>query len=164
MKKILKELLFPKYDRKFFIRLAVVALLSYLFFGYICIPVFISGASMEPAYSSRGFDFCWRPAFWFSSPKRHDVVIVRLAGKKVMLLKRIVALEGETVEFRKGRLYVDGREIDEPYVKKPCDWELPPRKVEKDCVYVVGDNRSTSMERHEFGQTSKSRIMGAPLW
>ena len=81
-----------------------------------------------------------------------------------MLLKRIVALEGELLEFRDGKLFVNGRRIDEPYVHLPCDWILPPRVVERGSVYVVGDNRSMPIESHYLGQTSIQRIVGAPLW
>ncbi len=81
-----------------------------------------------------------------------------------MLLKRVVALEGEQIEFRDGRLLVDGKELKESYVQYPCHWNLSPRRVEKDCVYVVGDNRNMPIENHHFGQTSKSRIIGVPLW
>ena len=81
-----------------------------------------------------------------------------------MLLKRVVAIEGEQVEFREGRLLVGGKELEEPYVRYPCRWNLSPRRVEKDCVYVVGDNRNMPIENHHFGQTLKSRIIGVPLW
>lgn len=81
-----------------------------------------------------------------------------------MLLKRVVAMEGETVEFRDGKLFVDGKEIDEPYVRYPCNWNLPPRQVEKDSVYVVGDNRSMPLENHVFGQAPIRRIVGGPVW
>ena len=92
------------------------------------------------------------------------MVAVRFAGSQVMLLKRVVASEGEHVEFRDGRLFVDGLEVVESYVRFPCNWNLPSRRVEKDCVYVVGDNRSMPIENHYFGQTSKIRVMGGPLW
>lgn len=92
------------------------------------------------------------------------MVAVRFAGKRVMLLKRVVAVEDERVEFRDGKLYVDGNEIDEPYVRYPSNWNLPPRRVEKDSVYVVGDNRNIPLENHVFGQTSIKRVIGAPLW
>lgn len=77
-----------------------------------------------------------------------------------MLLKRIVALEGETVEFRKGLLYVNGSVISEPYVQFSSDWDLPPREVAPGHVYVVGDNRGTSMDRHRFGEIDMTRIVG----
>ena len=160
----LKEIFFPKITRLFLIRLGIIIVCAYPFFAYICIPLYINGASMEPTYNRFGFNFCWRPSYWFSSPKRHDIVIVRFAGKKIMLLKRLVAFEGETVEFRDGKLLVNGVLLNEPYVRYPCDWNLPPRKVEKGNIYVVGDNRSMPILGHEFGQTSLIRVMGVPLW
>ena len=119
---------------------------------------------MEPTYLNGGFNFCWRLQYIFSEPKRHDVVAVRFAGNRVMLLKRVVALEGESVAFRHGKLFVEGKEIDEPYVRYPCDWNLPPRQVKKDFVYVVGDNRNVPIQNHVFGQTPIDRIKGVPLW
>ncbi len=119
---------------------------------------------MEPTYHNGGINFCWRLRYLFSGPNRHDVVVVRFAGSKVMLLKRVVALEGERVEFRDGKLLVNGKAIDEPYVRYPCNWNLSPRQVEKGHVYVIGDNRSTPIENHYFGQASVKRVVGAPLW
>ena len=148
----------------YIIRMALVALFAYLFFSYICIPISIRGISMEPSYSDGGVNLIWRLAYNFSAPERYDVVGVRLAGEKVMLLKRIVALEGETVEFRGGILFLNGKPVDEPYIKYPCDWTLAPRTVEKGNVYVVGDNRDMPIRNHVFGQTSKKRIVGVPLW
>jgi len=148
----------------FLIRVFLVSLFAYLFFGYLCIPFTIQGMSMEPTYPDGGVNFCWRLRYLFSEPKRPDVVAVRFAGSRVMLLKRVVAREGEQVEFRDGKLFIDGREIEESYVRFPCHWNLVSRRVEKGCVYVVGDNRSMPIENHHLGQTSKIRVMGGPLW
>jgi len=160
----LRRFFFPKLNRVFWIRLAVVAAASYAFFGHVCIPTRIHGASMEPTYRDATWNSCWRPRYWFSKPKVGDVVIVRYAGTRVMLLKRIVALAGDTVEFRHGTLFVNGEERPEDYVQGPCDWNLAPREVTPGCVYVVGDNRSMSMARHKFGKTPAKRIVGGPLW
>jgi signal peptidase I len=160
----IRQFFFPSLTPKFLFRVCLIALSAYLFFGYLCIPFSIQGVSMEPTYHHGGFNFCWRPRYLFSGPKRFDVVAIRFAGRKVMLLKRIVALEDEQVEFRNGKLFIDGKEIKEPYVRYPCDWNLPSRRVEKDCIYVVGDNRGMPIEDHHFGQTSTDRIIGGPLW
>ncbi len=164
LKQGVRKFLFPAFNRKFLIRVLIVAVCAHLFFAYICLPFQIRGRSMEPTYRDGGFNFCWRPRYLFSGPERFDVVAVRLAGKRVMLLKRVVALAGETIEFRDGKILVDGKEITEEYIRRPCDWNLPPRLVGENRVYVVGDNRDVDMERHDFGQTSINRIMGAPLW
>jgi signal peptidase I len=149
---------------RFLIRVCFVAVFAYLFFGHVLLPIRIQGTSMEPTYRNGGINFCWKLRYLFSKPERHDVVAVRFAGNRVMLLKRVVALEGEQIEFRDGKLFVDGEEIPEPYVVYPCTWNLPPRRVEKGSVYVVGDNRNMPLEHHYFGQTTLKRVIGVPLW
>jgi signal peptidase I len=155
--------LFPSLNKRFFIRLILVALTCYLIFGHLLIPLRIQGLSMEPAYRDRSFAFCWRLQYLFSPPERFDVVTVRFSGRRVMLLKRVVALPGETVEFREGELYVDGNLIEEPCVHHRSNWELPPRTVAPGHVYVVGDNRGTPMAVHKFGEINMNRIVGGVL-
>jgi signal peptidase I len=159
-----RHFLFPSLTPRNIMRLVLVALVAYLFFGHTCIPFRIKGPSMEPTYSNAGINFCWRLGYLFSEPAPQDIVLVRLAGKKVMLLKRIIALQGQTVEFRKVRLFVDGKRIDEPYVRYPCNWNLSPRQVKNNSVYLVGDNRSMPLTNHSLGQTLRKRIVGVPLW
>jgi signal peptidase I len=163
-KKSLRQFFFPSLTPRFLLRTLAVAFVSYGVFSQVLIPMRIHGISMEPTYRNGSFNFCWRGAYLFSKPRRHDVVTVRFAGNRVMLLKRVVALEGEQIEFRDGKLWIDGKVLEESYVRYPCDWNLPPRVVEKGSVYVVGDNRSMSIENHHFGQTSLKRIVGRPLW
>ncbi len=159
----IRDFFLPKPTPGFFIRLAIVALTAMAVFRYLLIPCVISGASMEPTVKSSGFTFCWKGKYLFSRPQRGDIVVIRYAGK-IHYLKRIVALPGETVAFRNGILYVNGQLQEEPYVHFGCDWNLRPRRVREGHYYVVGDNRSMTMERHIFGQVDARRIEGTPLW
>lgn len=160
----LSRLFAPRLNRWFLPRLAVVALLAYGFFGHVCLPAITQGHSMEPTYANGKLLFCWCPRVWFGTVQRGDVVMVRFAGHRVMLLKRVVALAGETVAFADGKLLIDGKPLDEPYVKTDCDWELPPRVVPPGHVYVIGDNRGVPMDAHVFGSVAIDRIVGEPLW
>jgi signal peptidase I len=160
----LARLFAPKLNRWFLPRLVLVALCAYGFFGYVCIPAVARGRSMEPTYPDGSLLFCCRPKVWFGTPKRGDVVMVRFAGTHIMLLKRIVALPGETLAFVDGKLLIDGEPLDEPYVKTTCDWQLPPRQVAPGHVYVIGDNRGMPMDEHRFGSVPINRIVGDPLW
>jgi signal peptidase I len=149
--------------KKRIIRIVVIAGCAWLLFSFVLIPLKIRGQSMEPTYHDGGFTFCWRQRFLFSPVKRGDVVAIRFAGRHVMLLKRVVALAGDTVGFRNGILYVNGSRVDEPYIRFRSNWNLPPRTVEPGRVYVVGDNRGVPMQRHHFGQVDAQRIMGGVL-
>ncbi len=118
---------------------------------------------MEPTYRNGSFAFCLRPQYLFTNIQRFDVVAVRFSGKSVMLLKRVIGLPGDTLEFRQGVLYINGQSIQEPYVQQRKPWNLRPRTITPDHVYVVGDNRSTTMSRHIFGKVAIKRIMGGVI-
>ena len=162
--RLLKAFFFPKATRKFLLRLTLVILISYLFFRFVCLPVYIKGASMAPAYRERSFNFCWRPAFLFREPERGEVVIASYGSREVMILKRLIAKGGDSVAFRKGKLFLNGKEMKEEYVLLPCSWDLPERKVPEDSYYLIGDNRSMDMKEHVFGAIRKRYLLGAPLW
>lgn len=160
----LSKFLFPEINLRFLFRACILAAAAFVCFTRILVPFRIDGHSMDPTYTNGSFNFCNRMKYFFSEPARHDVVAIRYTGTRIMLLKRILALEGETLEFRSGQLFVDGKYIPEPYIVVPYDWELAPRKVEPGHVYVVGDNRRVPMLTHDFGQTPITRIVGTPLW
>ncbi|NCC50653.1 MAG: signal peptidase I [Spartobacteria bacterium] len=155
---------FPKISRGYLIRLGAIIITAFVLFRFILLPMHIRGGSMEPTYRDGGFTFCWLQRYLFSEPERFDVVTVRLAGPRIMYLKRVVAFPGETVAFKDGNLYVNDRKMDEPHVVYECDWNKPPVTVKPGHLYVVGDNRSVPMENHQFGQIMKQRITGSPLW
>ncbi len=162
--KQLKKFLFPGFSTRYLARIVLVTAAALVCFTWILIPFHISGHSMSPTYEDGTFNFCNRLKYVFASPSRHDVVAIRYAGTRVMLLKRILAFEGETLEFRRGRLYIDGKPVPEPYVRSPGPWDFGPRTVDAGHVYVVGDNRRIPMHTHDFGQTPVDRIVGVPLW
>ena len=159
-----RAFLLPRPTRALALRTALVAAAAFLAFRFVARPAFVVGESMEPTYSARGFNFVLPWAYRSGGPARGDVVVLRWAGERKELLKRVVAFEGETVEWRDGACLVNGAPLDEPYVKRPCDWTRKPLTVSPGCVYAVGDNRSMPMENHACGEIDRARIVGRPLW
>jgi len=80
-----------------------------------------------------------------------------------MYMKRIVGLPGETIEFVRGNLVVDGKALEEPYRKSRCRWEMRPRKLGPDEYFVVGDNREMPIDDHEHGVPLRNHIVGRVL-
>jgi len=169
------------------VRLVVLVVTCYVVFGYFLLVVRINGPSMLPTYRSGRINFVNRLAYARHEPRRGDVVAIRLSGSEystseffddlrhfrlkfsrlsrpsVMYMKRVVGLPGETVEFINGRLHVNGRKISEPYVRFPCRWEMPPRKLETNEYFVVGDNREMPIEDHYYGVPARNHIVGKAL-
>ncbi len=155
--------------RRTLVRAAILAAVCVVVFKFMLWPMRVTGLSMTPAYADHSFNFVNRLAYLWHEPRRGDVVGIRLTPSQgwlapgVLYLKRIVGLPGETISFVNGHLLVEGRPLNEPYEKGPCDWNVTPVKVKPDKYFVVGDNRSMPKEDHYFGQVERSRIAGRAL-
>ena len=145
-------------------RIALVAAVTWLIGTFWIRPMTVDGASMEPTYAARGFNFCVLTAYRSHPPARGDIVALKYGGTRYMLLKRVLAFAGETVAFSNGVCVVNGQSLDEPYVVKNSGWNVPPRTVQPGHIYVMGDNRSVSFENHVGGEISLARVAGRPLW
>lgn len=155
--------LVPELTKGFVLRILLVGILAWALFSQVLIPVRLDGRSMEPTHYDQELHFCWRGKYLFSEPQRGDVVFIRYAGREIMLLKRIIALPGETIAFHRGRLVINGQYQAEPYVRGVSDWDLPPRRVKEGHYYVAGDNRFVPIQMHDIGQVSQERIMGGMI-
>ncbi len=84
------------------------------------------------------------------------------------LIKRVIAVEGQTVEVKIGSVFVDGVQIEEPYRKDFLPMpDFDPLKVPTGTVFVMGDNRSQSRDSRSFGPVETDSIVGrafALLW
>jgi signal peptidase I len=145
------------------VRIIVLIVVCFVTFKFILLPIRVEGISMLPTYRDRQVNCVNRLSYWHHEPRRGDVVSVRLAGTRAMLMKRIIGLPGESVSFHGGHAYVNGRLLDEPYVKYSSDWETGPILCGPDQYYVVGDNRSMPFELHTQGRATRDRIVGKLL-
>ena len=86
--------------------------------------------------------------------------------KQRFYVKRIIALPGQTVDIQDGKVLVDGKVLDEPYISSETEIIDPtvkyPVTVEEDMVFVMGDNRSNSKDSRssELGQVPIDAILG----
>lgn len=148
-----------------FIRIVILVAVSVVVFKYVLLPIRVEGPSMLPTYRNGSVNFVNRLAYLYSEPKRGDVIAVRFTGPNMMLMKRVIGLPGETIEYVDGRVVVNGHFLAEPYLKNRCDWNVRPEHFQlgDDEYYVVGDNRSMPYELHEKGAARRERIMGRIL-
>ncbi len=144
------------------VRIAILVAAVFLGREYILLPIKVRGPSMLPTYSDGGINFVNRLAYLRSVPKRADVIAIRTSGPSIMFMKRVIGLPGETVAFHEGKVLIDGRILDEPYLSAEavCDWEQAPVKLGRDEYFVVGDNRTMPQINHSYGVASRNRIVG----
>jgi signal peptidase I len=147
-----------------------LSLIAIFIFRFVLTPVRITGPSMFPTFKDGGINFVNRFAYLHNEPKRGDIVAIRfskemlLNSKHLMYVKRIVGMPGESVWFDNGKFYVNGKALEEPYLKFPStDWESKPRTLGTNEYYVVGDNRSMPFDNHDKGAAERQRIIGKVL-
>jgi signal peptidase I len=99
---------------------------------------------------------------------RHVAESLGLSSPDSALIKRIIALGGETIEIRQNRVYIDGQPLDEPYLKDGSSMpSYGPFTVPEGWVFVMGDNRSSSSDSRVFGPVDEGEIVGkafARVW
>lgn len=146
-------------------RVVVLVVMVLLAWKFAFLPIRVQGISMLPTYRNNQINVVNRLAYVFHEPRRGDIIAVRISetGESAMLLKRVVGLPGETISFRQGRLYVNGEELEEPYVRLPSRWNMPDVKVGPNQFYVVGDNRTMGVFDHTQGRADRRDIVGKAL-
>ena len=79
-------------------------------------------------------------------------------------IKRIIALPGETVEGRDGRIYINGRALTEPYLPAgAATSDFPPHELREGQYWVMGDNRGNSRDSRAFGPIEGDTIVGRTI-
>jgi len=77
------------------------------------------------------------------------------------LVKRVIGLPGETVSGHGGHVYIDNKELNEPYLPKGMyTSDFPPVKIPPNSYWVMGDNRINSKDSRVFGTIAKNKIVG----
>jgi signal peptidase I len=159
-----RQWIFGRNPRRTTIRIAVFALVSFALFRWVLLPVRTDGISMQPTYESGQLKLVNRLAYAWGRPQRGDVVAVRLAGERVVFIKRIVGLPGERVAIRGGVVYINDRPLAEPYVRYLRPWERDEVVVGPRHYFLIGDNRGMNAADHTFGQVNASRVVGKVLF
>ncbi|EFQ23254.1 signal peptidase I [Aminomonas paucivorans DSM 12260] len=103
--------------------------------------------------------------FWYHlpsvDPKRGNLVVFKYpVDPRRDFVKRIIGLPGETVELREGKVYVNGVQIDEPYVVNSDTYTMAATEVPKDSYFCMGDNRPNSQDSRFWGFVPRNFLKG----
>ncbi len=129
----------------------VLAVILALFIRVLLVETYlVDGNSMQPSLHDRERVLINKLVYRFSAPDSSDVVVFRYPGDTSRdFIKRIVAVEGQTVEIKNGQVYIDGEPRDEPYLKTPTHGGFGPEVVPEGTIFVMGDNRNFSLDSRD---------------
>lgn len=131
---------------------------------FIVTPVKVNGTSMYPTLSSGDILILNKTAYWFGDIKRFDIVVINKDTMEKEMIKRVIGLPGDKIEYRDSKLYVNDEEVPEEFThKETADFDfskLGVTTVPEGSYFVVGDNRTDSYDSRYFGFISKKEIEG----
>jgi signal peptidase I len=130
-------------------------------------PVKVEGTSMAPLLSDQERIFINKFVYRFEPIDRDDVVVFWYPlDRSKSFIKRVIALPGETVEIRRGTVFINGHAITEPYV--PPQYadvsDYGPMKVPRGSYFVMGDHRISSNDSRVFGPVASQYIYGRAVF
>lgn len=159
MKKLIKE----------FIPYIVIIIAVILIRTYIVTPVIVVGDSMVPTLKDNQILLLNKLDYKLNEINRYDVVVIKI--DKSEIIKRVIGLPGENIEYRNNKLYIDGHEEENIYnfdtedftLKSICNCD----QIPQDKYLVLGDNRMVSSDSRIIGLIDKEDILGSTklsLW
>lgn len=152
MSKIVKEII------PYIIIIIVVVLIRTFLFT----PVVVVGDSMVPTLENKQILLLDKITYKFKEIKRFDIVVIDTGKSEI--IKRIIGLPGETVEYKDNLLYINGEVIESIYNFDTQDFTMESitesKLIPEDKYLVLGDNRLVSSDSRIIGLIDKKDILG----
>ncbi len=144
------------------IEYAVIIIAVLLFRTYLFSPIRVTGNSMVPTLKNGNIMILNKIGYKIKGLKRFDIVVIDYEGEKI--IKRVIGLPGEYVEYKDDKLYINGTLVEEDYERKSTDdFSLEmfnEEKIPEDKYLVLGDNRPISKDSRIIGLIDKKEIKG----
>lgn len=153
------------------LRLVIIVLvLAYLVPNFIIRPETVVGTSMLPTLEDDERVVCNVFSSLVFGLRRYDVVALVEPSSGEQWVKRVIGLPGETIEYKDGKLYIDGEYMEEPFLddeyitsrghtRASFTGDFTYRKLEDGEYFVMGDNRPDSMDSRRRGPFQRSDII-----
>lgn len=132
--------------------------------------IHVQGESMMPTLVTDERIVINKALYLFRPPQRGEIVVFQ-ATEKEKYIKRVLALPGETIEVIGDTVYINGKPHQEPYLKDVLSAEFlynnkdaPPFTVHPGHVFVMGDNRSNSVDSRDIGEIALEKMVGRADW
>ncbi|MBG9733154.1 signal peptidase I [Paenibacillus alvei] len=154
------------------IAVVLVVVVRWLLFA----PFIVDGPSMEPNFWTGERLIVNKILYEFRQPKTGEVVVFHVPQENRDLIKRVIGVAGDTIDYRGDDLYVNGKKVEEPYIQEAIDKahkndmlyndrnfpsdSTQPNKVPEGYIFVMGDHRSNSTDSRMLGFIPLTDVIG----
>ena len=174
------------WQREWIEALFVAGTLALIAHTFIAKPFAIPSESMRNTLQIGDMVFVNRFIYLYSKPKHGDIIVFKFPGKYGLMpwekvegqypktqwdrgphidfIKRCIAVEGDTIDIRDNKVYLNGKALVEPYIREPMEYKeiniSLPYKVPEGYVFAMGDNRNYSWDSRYWGPVNMKFLKG----
>ena len=121
----------------------------------------VYGSSMLPTIEEGDYIMVSKATYFFNAPQRGDIIVLRSPqNPNSDLIKRVIAVPGDTVEIKDDAVFVNGAALVEPYTFEPPHYLTLPEEIPSGQYFVLGDNRNNSSDSHRGWTVPRENIVG----
>jgi signal peptidase I len=149
--------------------LAIAGILAFIIRSFLFAPFLVDGLSMMPTLENRERLIVNKFVYFLHTPQPGEIIVFHADAERDYI-KRVIAVEGQTVSMRNDVLYIDGKAVDEPYLNEYKEdarrkgmlltEDFGPVEVPKGHIFVMGDNRQNSTDSRIIGPVEIDRVVG----
>jgi len=134
----------------------VIVVVVVLVRSFVVTPVVVSGDSMVPSLEDGQLLLLNKLSYKFKEIERFDVVVVKVGKNEI--IKRVIGLPGETIEYKDSKLYINDEILESEYDFLTDDFEM--KEIPQGKYFVLGDNRAVSSDSRIIGMIDRRDIVG----
>lgn len=150
------------------IRDIVIALVIVIAITLVIKPTIVKENSMQPTLYANNYLLVNKQAYRFGEEKRGDIIVFQSElededGNQKLLIKRIIGLAGDIISIKDGKVFLNGEELKEDYIKEEeTPGDIKDYKVPEGQLFVMGDNRRVSIDSRDpaVGCVKEDTVMG----
>ena len=124
---------------------------------FVFTNVMVHGDSMYPTLHNKDLMILNKASVRLGKIKRFDIVVIDAMNEKI--IKRVIGLPGETIEYNNGKLYINNKVVEDKY-NDGTTFDFKKVVLGEDEYFVLGDNRAVSIDSRRLGPIPKKDILG----
>ena len=127
------------------VSIIIAVALAFLIRQFIVELYIVDGPSMRPTLQSQERLVVNKFIYRLRVPERGEILVFRYPRDPSRdFIKRVIAVPGDSVEIKEGRVLVNDKLLNEPYILEKTRSEYPKATVPQGTIFVMGDNRNNS--------------------
>lgn len=136
----------------------IVIIIVLLIKQFIITPIRVNQNSMNNTLYDKDIMILDKISYRFKNINRFDIVVIK--KDKEYLIKRVIGLPSETIEYKDNKLYINDKIVEENFNHKDTNDYILEGKIPENYYFVVGDNRPDSLDSRVIGLIKKDEIIG----